>query len=393
VRPAADGALGDDDRVDGQASSVGDAGPGAGAPGHDGGAPEPVDDGAPANAATGTGRRARRWPPGPRTPSFGLSLSAIRGSRPAAAEGTERLRRSLADQEAQTNELREALDALRQALDDTTPVRADAGGPPRRRRRGLVVAGIAGAAVVGIVAGAVVLGDDGDVTTAPVAPSAAPSAPSSVPSAAPSGATSPMDWRGGPVDRPPGLVSSGPGVTTPGTDVTAAIDDDLVSVDVYERVRLATPAPQLRLSLPATSAWPGDLARLRPQVTQLQVEVDGSPAQAREADGGWLVVAPPAATIADVVLRYKVTGVMANFDDGPGVRRLVAIPSLTGRTSLDAGLPVTTRVTDPRIEDAFCITADARWDLCASEADGTFTMPVPAGGSPVGILQADVRPL
>jgi hypothetical protein len=189
-------------------------------------------------------------------------------------------------------------------------------------------------------------------------------------------------------------VASGPGVTTPGTDVTAAIDDDLVSVDVYERVKLASPAPELLLSLPATSAWPGDLAELTPEVSELQVEVDGVATRASASAGGWFVLAPTGGSITDVVLRYKVTGVVANFDADPAaVRRLVAVPSLTGRTSLEAGLPMTTRATDPRIEDAFCVTADAQWDLCASEANGTFTMTVPAGGSPVGILQADLRRL
>lgn len=420
AEPGPDVTIGDGEiGTDGESAGTAAGPQGAGAPDEtDAAAPATtVDDEAAEPVVTGRRGRLSR-PPGPRTPAFGLSLAAIRAPRSRAAAGdTEELRRSLAHTEAEANELREALDALRQALDDTTVAgpASQPSPPPRRRRGALLLAAGAGAAALVVVGALVLTGGDETApsaaapaatvsTPAPIASSPAPAAsspapsspaPSTSPSAVPTLTTRPMDWPGGPVTAPPGLPATGPGVDAPGTDVTFAIGDDLRSVDVYEQVYLSAPSEQVGLGLPATSSWPQALAAAEPAVEQLQVEVDGRAVTPRTASGGWFALAPSGSSATRVVLRYKLTGTIVDLGDNPQSpdRRLVAVPGLTARTSTEAGAPVRYRITDPRVQGMFCVTPQRALALCSATSAGTVSATLPADGAPLVVLQADLRAL
>ena len=373
------------------------------------------------------GRRGRfPRPSGPRTPTFGLSLAAIRGTRPpASTEGTEELRRSLADTEAQTNELRVALEALRRTLDDTTHGRPPPPAEPERpRRRRTVLLLALGAALVAVaVAVALVITRGATVTavpapsasaSAPVAPSATVSAPaptaapsvspsaSAAPSVsasvAPSVTTRPLPWRGGPVLVPPGVPASGPGVTTPGTDVTFAIDDDLLHVDVYEQAVLAEPTDVVTVALPPLDQWSGALAGaagpVTPTVEDLQIEIDGVPQRVQERGDGWFALPPTGSSATKVVLRYRLSGVAVRYAGSPNDRRrTVAVPPLTARGSLDASLPVTLRIDDPRVLTMTCTTATGNTVLCGDQPGSTMTGTIPAGAAPAAFFLVDLRRL
>ncbi len=368
--------------------------------------------------AASQGRRAGRFPrpSGPRTPTFGISLAAIRGPRPVArTEGTEELRRSLADTEAQTNELREALDALRQALDHTSPARTAPAEPERPRRRPALILALAASLVAVVVVVALVLsrGDD-TVTASPSpapsatasSPSASPSAPSPSASAAPSVTasatpaltTTPLPWRGGPVIVPPGVPESGPGITAPGTDVTLAIDDDLRHFDVYEQAVLAEPADAVTVSLPPVTLWSGALdgaaEEVRPAVEDLQIEIDGVPVRVQERGEGWFALPPSGSRATKVVLRYRLSGVAVGYAGSPNAaRRTVAVPPLTARASLEDSLPVTLRVDDPRVRTMSCTTAAENTVLCGGQQGSTTIGTIPTGAAPAAFFLVDLRAL
>jgi hypothetical protein len=369
------------------------------------------------------GRRAGRFPrpSGPRTPTFGLSLAAIRGPRNTAmTESTEELRRSLADTEAQTNELRQALEALRRALDDTTPGRPAPQEPERPRRRGPLLLALAAALVAVLVVVALVLTRDGRTATAgpvptPSASAAAPSspaatasapsasppataAPSATASAQPNLTTQPLPWRGGPVLVPPGLPASGPGITTPGTDVTFALDDDLLHVDVYEQAVLAAPTDVVTVALPPLPQWSGALAGasepVRPKVEDLQAELDGVPARVQARGDGWFALPPSGSRVTKVVLRYRLSGVTLRYAGSPNDRRRsVAVPPLTARASLDASQPVTLRIDDPRALTMTCTTAAGDTVLCGGQTGSTMTGTLPTGAAPAAFFLVDLRSL
>lgn len=384
-------------------------------------APQPVPETVPPSAAEvaeaePTGRRSRLpRPSSARTPSFGLSLAAIRQRNASSSEGTAELRRSLADKEAQTNELREALDALRRTLDDTTPPNRPADEPPAtggRRRRGLLLL-VAALAVVAL-AGTFLLtrGGDGAVvadpsptasaqapspsatgSSAPVATSSAPvpPAPSSAP--APAVSTTPLPWRDGPVLVPPGIPSTGPGIDAPGTDVTVAIDRDLQHIDVYERAVFSAARPSVSLVLPDVASWGTTLTGFKPVVEDLQVELDDRAVRPRQEAGGWFAIPPAGQQVTRVVLRYRVSGTFVNLNGAGSIRRTIGVPSFTSRASSESADPVVIRIGDPRVLNLNCLSAAAGTTICADREGTTWTARLPSDASPVAIVVADVEPL
>lgn len=385
-------------------------------------APQPVPETVPPSAAAEaaeaepTGRRARLpRPSSARTPSFGLSLAAIRQRNASSSEGTAELRRSLADKEAQTNELREALDALRRTLDDTAPPSRPAEEPPAtggRRRRGLLLL-VAVLALVAL-AGTFLLtrGDGGAVVADPlpapstqapspsVAASSAPVATSApdvtpAPSSAPAPAvtTTPLPWRDGPVLDPPGIPTTGPGIDAPGTDVTVAIDPDLKHIDVYERAVFPAARPSVSLVLPDVASWGTTLTGFDPVVENLQVELDGRAVRPRQEAAGWFAIPPAGQQVTRVVLRYRVSGTFVNLNGAGSVRRTIGVPSFTSSGSSESADPVRIRIDDPRVLNLNCLSAAAGTTICADRAGTTWTATLPSDASPVAIAVADVKPL
>jgi hypothetical protein len=425
----ADGSLGDGKGVDGPRDGVGRPAPAAddampaeaaddATPGH-----EVADAGQaePAPTAPEVGRRTGRFPrpSGPRTPAIGLALSAIRGHRaPATAGTTADLRRSLADTEAQTNELREALDELRQALDAAPALAATttAVAPPDRRpRQGVLLALL----MAGLVAVLVVLVSTRGsapaaspapstsapaglspttASTSPVAETTGPTAsPSTSPgtspgsSAGPALTTAPLPWPGGAVLVPPGALTTGPGVDAPGTDVQVAVDADRSHLDVFERAVLSAPVDAVTVSQPPQTVWTGGLAGARPTIEGLQIEIDGVAARVQQRGDGWFALPPQGGRATTVVLRYRVANAVYQLPNPPSpLRRMLTLPTLTGLISLQDALPVTVRITDKRVRDISCLSAAKGSLLCRRQAGDTAVATLPADGNPVVIIQADI---
>lgn len=406
---------GDGEPADGATASVGDSTDQAASPD----APPAAASAASAEAeaaAGGTGRKHRLPRPATgRTPAFGLSLGAIRQRAAGGDEDTAALRRNLADKEAQTAELREALDALRQALDDTTPPKGpDAVPAAASRRRGPLLGLLALLAVVVVVVVAVATRGGGSGTATP--PSASPSAsappssarpsasatqPAASPSAsaptasassAPAVATTPMAWRGQSLLTPPAAPSTGPGVDSPGTDLTVAIDADLEHVDVFERVVFDAPRTTLTLALPPATAWGSSLAGAAPVVSDLQVVIDDVAVRPQRRDAGWFALPPNGSTVTKVELRYRVAGTIVNYEGSKPARRSIGVPSFTGQGSFDASLPLHVTVDDPRVQNLFCLSAEGVTGICAAGGTDGLSANL-TGGSPVVLLQADLVPL
>ena len=392
-QPAGDG----EQAADGATAAVGDSAD----------APDSPAEAEPTSGGSGRKHRLPR-PATSRTPAFGLSLGAIRQRASGGDEDTAALRRNLADKEAQTAELREALDALRQALDDTTPPKGPDAVPPAgpRRRRGPLLGLLALLAVVVVVVVAVVAtrGSDGTGTATPpstVSPTAPASAstgtgpattPTSSASSAPAVATTPMAWRGQSLTTPPAAPTAGPGVDAPGTDLTVAIDADLKHVDVFERVVFREPKTALTLALPPATAWGASLAGAAPVVSDLQVLVDGVAVRPQRRDAGWFALPPNGSTVTKVELRYRVAGTIVAYAASRPDRRSIGVPSFTGQESFDAAAPMHVTVDDPRVENLYCLSAQGGTEICA--AGGTDGLSATrTAGSPVVLLQADLVPL
>jgi hypothetical protein len=186
--------------------------------------------------------------------------------------------------------------------------------------------------------------------------------------------------------EPPGLPASGPGADAPGAEVTAAIDPDERSVDVYERALLRPGVTAVHLAPAGLDPLPAGLRGARPEVTDLQVELDGQAAAPVVAGGtSWDVAAPNGRAIGHVVLRYRVVDSLVRQAPAPPRRATVILRPLGGAVVAAYGDPVVVRLSDPRIGSVSCPTAPR--PLCAVADGPRHTATVPPGGTAIVLAQ------
>jgi|GEM_PF-4450939 len=303
---------------------------------------------------------------------------------------------------ASATELREALEELRRVLD------VEEVSQPRRRRGPwlllalLVLALVAGLAIrQGVLDRRAVAIDGGTAgaPTSPVTPSATPSAASTGQTAT-SPAASPTASGGltsQPVQAPVSLPSSGPGITTPGTVVTVAIDTDpdASQIDVYEQALFAGPGlDALPLAQPSLRSLLGDVAGLKPQVSDIQVVLDGQVARAVPAgDGSWVAVPPQGGRFTRAEVRYTVSDSVARSTPSLPGRALIAVTPLTGSQAMRDGLPVLVRFDTPVVQGVSCPSAPLADSLCAAHRGNTWTARLPASAtSAIVLAQVNLNP-
>lgn len=311
--------------------------------------------------------------------------------------------------QAETTELRAALDDLRRVLDDV-----DSATITPRRRRGPTVAmagGVAAVVVAGLVVGGAFSGDDttGEVTTVS-APSAsasgAPSAPSSLPSSAPASAPStapasgPSSVPASPggsqpsIPAPAALPSSGPGVTEPGSTAVLTIDTRTGDLDVYEQFMAATPQSALPLSLVRPSGLQGDVAGVRPAVQgAITVLLDGRQARAVPAgDRAW-VAAPPngGARFQRAVLKYRVTGAFTLSKPARPGRGFILFSALSGGAGLQLGQPVRAVTVGPEVVGIVCPSLPSAGVMCLQPQQGQARTALVPAGSPDALMMLTVN--
>lgn len=302
-------------------------------------------------------------------------------------------------------ELRAALDELRRVLD------VDELATPTRRRRGpwlllglLVLALIAGLAIregaldrfgslPGTASGTPAASPGTSPSTGPTA--GRPTSPAANPrtSAPASQGTLPAQS----VQAPATMPRSGPGITTPGTDVTVAFESDRAAdtIDVYEQVIFPRPGlDALPLSQPTLASLLGDVANLKPQVSDIQVELDGQVARAVPAgDGTWVAVPPQGGRFTKARLRYSMTEAVARSTPSLPGRALVVVTPLTGSETLRHGLPLSVRFSSPVIQGVSCPTAPLADSLCATHNGDTWTARLPSSATGAIVLaQVNLNP-
>lgn len=289
----------------------------------------------------------------------------------------------VAGAQAETTELRAALDDLRRVLDDVDSARV----PPRRRRLPVVAAGgLAAVVALGLVAGGALSGDDttGEVTTVSSSSAADPSASPSGP------ATAPSTPAGLPV--PAALPASGPGVTEPGSTAVATVDSRTGDVQVYEQFLAGSPQSALPLTLVQPTALRGDAARARPDLAAgVTVLLDGTSARAVPAgDHSWVATPASGAQFQRAVLRYTVTGAFVVSRPAARGRGLILFSPLSAATGLQQGNPVRLITVGPQVNSISCPTLPSATTVCQQGAEGgTLTAVVPAG-SPGALIMLSV---
>jgi hypothetical protein len=303
-------------------------------------------------------------------------------------------------------ELRVALDELRRVLD------VDELSTPRRRRRGPWL--LLGLLVLALIAALAIREDvldrfDSLPGIASSKPSASPGTqPSTGPTAGrptPSPATNPRPSAPSTqgtlpaqsVQAPATMPQSGPGITAPGTDVTVALGSDQTAntIDVYEQVIFPAPGlDALPLSQPSLTSLLGDVANLKPQVSDIQVELDGQVARAVPAgDGAWVAVPPQGGRFTKARLRYSVSEAVARSTPSLPGRALVLVTPLTGSETLRDGLPLSVRFSSPAIQGVSCPTAPLTDQLCAAHDGDTWTARLPSSAtSAIVLAQVNLNP-
>jgi hypothetical protein len=341
----------------------------------------------------------------PRQASGEGSLGQLTGQSPIRVvrrpgQQTAALRQELAEKAAATDELREALDELRQVLDvDNPPAQAAAG---NRRMRLLLIVG----AVV-VAAGLIFFTLRGSGTTEIVsspAPGTArataggsgsgsataqPSASSQQsPVVAPSAAAiTPMQWAGTSVLSPPGLTTAGPGADAPGTDAQVAVDADGAHVDVFERLNLSTPSSEpLVLAAPSLPA-----SQLQSAVSDLQVELDGTPATIVTDGSTWAVTPQPGHPFTSAVLRYRLANGSVTPTPAATGRALLLATPLTGTISQARGADVVVRALDPQVVGVSCPAAETTAQICGTKLATGWAATLPATSRPIVIFQVNTR--
>jgi hypothetical protein len=287
---------------------------------------------------------------------------------------------SLAEQDEATTELRRAIDELRQLLDvDTGPI-AVVPTPRRRRRRvlPLLLAVLVTAALVATVAVLVTsAGDDDNAAPGP--------GPTETAGAADPGLPAPL------TPAPGTAPAAGPGVTTPGTLLVVRLARD-ETLHVTEQAILPEPATaQIPLALADVRRLGGEIADLRPEVTQLRASLDGTPAPVRAADAGnWFV--PLSGRPTKIALSYTVDrAVIVTRTPTDTTRVLGLVTPLLGRGLTAQGLPLIVRTTGTKMLGATCPDAPAAVSLCGvGDGRGNWTATVPESVNPVVVVQADL---
>jgi len=357
--------------------------------------PEPADPAAVAPGAA-TGRPAARPS---RRPNLGRGSGSAQGTpvtvvrRPAVE--TAALRESLADQEAQTAQLREALDELRQSLAAESLPPPPAPGRPRGRRRllwllaALVVAVLLAVAVAGVV-NARTGGDEPAVVAAsPIRPSAVPTGPTDGGVAA-----TPLPWPGGPVLDPPGLATTGPGVDAPGADVMIAVDADRRHVNVYERLRFSTGVSSLALKPAALPAMaPAGRLGTRPVPQDVQVQFGETPVPVTTTPGGsFVATVPGGGTATGAVLRYRLDRALYVLPGTPRPDRFSGVIALLGAVPvLAAGNPVRFRLDQTGVQSITCPGAPAATGpFCGTYDPSGARGEIRPGTPPVLLLLVDL---
>jgi hypothetical protein len=315
---------------------------------------------------------------------------------------TAALRQQLVEKAAATDELREALDELRQVLDVENPPAAAAGG---RRRRWLLLAGglvVAVAAllfftwrdgsspqIVAPVPSAVATAPaSGQASSAQASSAQASSAQTSAPAAARAGpSTRPLPWPGGAVLTPAGLTATGPGADAPGTDVQVSVDTDGTHVDVFERLMLSSPSGEpLEMASPSLPAMGQQIS-----VSDLQVELDGAPvAVAGDNGNGWTATPPAGKQFTKAVLRYRLSnGVVTITPAAPG-RVFAVVTPLTAAISQAHSAGVLVRALDPRVLGVSCPrAADAAGSVCGTKLAAGWQAALPANSIPIVLFQVN----
>lgn len=306
----------------------------------------------------------------------------------------------VAGAQAETTELRAALDDLRRVLDDV-----DAAGVSPRRRRLPVVAlsgGLAAVVVTGLVVSSLAGGQDdttGAVTTAGTPGTgdpAAPSAPGSQPagSAPASGGVSPSSSSvgSGPqvsVTPPAALPASGPGVTEPGTTAVATIDPATGDIHVYEQFVALNTAGALPLTLTQPTALRDTAGQIRPQLRDLTVTLDGGLVRAVPAgNNDWVASPPNAGRFSRAVLSYTVTNAFAASRPASKGRGLIVLSPLTGGRS--EALPVRLVTTSPAVLSINCPTAPATETVCEQTPQGRLRTALLPAGAPDALMMLAV---
>jgi hypothetical protein len=193
------------------------------------------------------------------------------------------------------------------------------------------------------------------------------------------------------------MPRSGHGITTPGTDVTVAFESDRAAdtIDVYEQVIFPRPGlDALPLSQPTLASLLGDVANLKPQVSDIQVELDGQVARAVPAgDGTWVAVPPQGGRFTKARLRYSMTEAVARSTPSLPGRALVVVTPLTGSETLRDGLPLSVRFSSPVIQGVSCPTAPLADSLCATHNGDTWTARLPSSATGAIVLaQVNLNP-
>jgi hypothetical protein len=287
----------------------------------------------------------------------------------------------LARQDADTAELRRAVEELRQIL-DVGPAASPLPGRPASRRSLLrpLIALLVVALLVG--AGALVhfLGGSNG---ADAAPGTAQRPGVTGDPAATSGAA--------PSSPPAGsLPLHGPGEDAPGT-VVVAEPAGTGFLMVEQAVLPAATGAQLVLAIPDVRRLGGEIGSLRLTVDDLRVALDGRPVAVRpDGVGRWLL--PVTAGRHRIVASYRLEGsVLVSTPSSPG-RALGLVAPILGSGLRAGGLPLVVRPVGTQVRSVTCPDAPAALLLCGTRAASSWTADVPASASPVVVVLLDLTP-
>lgn len=206
--------------------------------------------------------------------------------------------------------------------------------------------------------------------------------------------TSPVPVDGG---DPPGATTepSTPAVVAPPSDgaVLTAIVLGGDVLDISEVVSWPDGGPQeFTLELPDLGALSGVEADFDPDVSDLQVTLDGTPVEAvpdGTAPNTWLVESPGAAP-STMEIRYLLDGAVIRSTPSQAGRGLAVLAPLS--QNVLESLPVTVELPGAgRVLNIACPTApDAAGQLCGRESADRWTAELPAGQPPVAVVQVEL---
>lgn len=177
---------------------------------------------------------------------------------------------------------------------------------------------------------------------------------------------------------------SGPGVTTVGVHL-AAEPYPIGDLEVAERVRFALPVSDLTLSPPTGLATAG-AGDDEPQVTQLQVEINGQPVALPRTS---LVQIPMRIELdeptAEVALRYRLVAAAVRSSPAPAGRVLVRLAPLVSDAS-----PVLVDLVGEGVRNLVCTDLPPKDQVCGSQRGSVWTAgPLPAEKAAV-VAQLDL---